>query len=176
MSRWTRRPLDGPGKRSHPSAMLNGSEMPGTIAPHVSDAARGALELTDAHRIALIDRDLWIGYSRAGDAHARLERILRSERRMRPDNLLIVGTSNNGKTAIARRFLARHTAAEKSRPRAKSHRDGADPGIEWVQHSATATIHPHRAGTGTWPPSDVAGPGSRPKFMPPCETSDCGCC
>ena len=92
--------------------MLNGSEMPVTIAPHLSDAARGALDLSDAHRIALIDRDLWIGYGRARDAHARLERILRSERRMRPDNLLIVGASNNGKTAIARRFLARHTAAE----------------------------------------------------------------
>jgi GTPase SAR1 family protein len=36
-----------------------------------------------------------------------LERILRSERRQRPDNLLIVGASNNGKTAIARRFVAR---------------------------------------------------------------------
>ena len=31
---------------------------------------------------------------------------------MRPDNLLIVGASNNGKTAIARRFLARHIIAE----------------------------------------------------------------
>jgi hypothetical protein len=92
--------------------MLNGSEVPGTIATHLSDAARAGLELTDAHRIALIDRDLWIGYGRARDAHARLERILRSERRMRPDNLLIVGASNNGKTAIVRRFLARHTASE----------------------------------------------------------------
>jgi len=70
------------------------------------------LRLDDAQRIACIDRDLWIGYGRAHDAHERLERILRSERRMRPDNLLIVGASNNGKTAIARRFLVRHTAAE----------------------------------------------------------------
>ena len=83
-----------------------------TLAPHLSDATRGALDLSDAHRIALIDRDLWIGYGRARDAHARLERILRSERRMRPDNLLVVGASNNGKTAIARRFLARHGIAE----------------------------------------------------------------
>ncbi len=41
-----------------------------------------------------------------------LERILRSERRQRPDNLLIVGASNNGKTAIARRFIARRTPPE----------------------------------------------------------------
>jgi hypothetical protein len=31
---------------------------------------------------------------------------------MRPDNLLVTGASNNGKTAIARRFLARHTTPE----------------------------------------------------------------
>jgi hypothetical protein len=92
--------------------MSSGSDMNETLAPHLSDAARRALEFDDPHRIALIDRDLWIGYGRARDAHARLERIPRSERRMRPDNLLIVGASNNGKTAIARRFLARHTAAE----------------------------------------------------------------
>jgi hypothetical protein len=83
-----------------------------TSSLRLSDAARCALDCSDAHRIALIDRDLWIGYGRARDAHVRLERILRSERRMRPDNLLIVGASNNGKTAIARRFLARHTNAE----------------------------------------------------------------
>jgi len=92
--------------------MLNGSDMTETSTPHLSDAARCALDRSDAQRIALIDRDLWIGYGRARDAHARLERILRSERRMRPDNLLIVGASNNGKTAIARRFLARHSIAE----------------------------------------------------------------
>ncbi|MCF3945784.1 TniB family NTP-binding protein [Acidiphilium iwatense] len=81
-------------------------------ALHLDAATRRLLALTDAQRITCIDRDLWIGYGRARDAHNRLERILRSERRMRPDNLLIVGASNNGKTAIARRFLARHTMAE----------------------------------------------------------------
>jgi hypothetical protein len=41
-----------------------------------------------------------------------MERILKSERRQRPDNLLIVGASNNGKTAIARRFIARMVPPE----------------------------------------------------------------
>jgi len=58
-------------------------------------------------RIARIDRDRWIGYSRARDGFEGLERLLRAERRQRPDNLLIVGASNNGKTAIARRFIVR---------------------------------------------------------------------
>jgi hypothetical protein len=81
-------------------------------ATHLDAATRRLLGLDDAQRIACIDRDLWIGYGRAHDAHERLERILRSERRMRPDNLLIVGASNNGKTAIARCFLSRHTLPE----------------------------------------------------------------
>jgi hypothetical protein len=42
----------------------------------------------------LPDRDRWIGYSRAREILAELERVLRSERRERPDNLLVVGASN----------------------------------------------------------------------------------
>jgi len=81
-------------------------------ATHLDAAGRRLLLLDDAHRIACIDRDLWIGYGRAQEAHQRLERVLRSERRMRPDNLLVVGASNNGKTAIARRFLSRQSVPE----------------------------------------------------------------
>lgn len=81
-------------------------------AEHLDASVRQMLQWGDARRIAHIDRDLWIGYGRAREAHARLEQILCSERRMRPDNLLIVGASNNGKTAIARRFQARHVPAE----------------------------------------------------------------
>ena len=81
-------------------------------ADHLDAATQRLLSLGDDERIAAIDRDLWIGYGRAIDAHERLERMLRSERRMRPDNLLIVGASNNGKTAIARRFHARHLRPE----------------------------------------------------------------
>jgi len=81
-------------------------------APHLDEAGRRLLRLDDAQRIACIDRDLWIGYGRAQQAHQRLDRMLRSERRMRPDNLLVVGASNNGKTAIARRFHARHVLPE----------------------------------------------------------------
>lgn len=81
-------------------------------ADHLDAATQSLLALGAEERIAAIDHDLWIGYGRAIEAHERLERILRSERRMRPDNLLIVGASNNGKTAIARRFHARHLLPE----------------------------------------------------------------
>jgi hypothetical protein len=86
--------------------------MPDGAAMHLDESVRHILQLNDEQRIARIDRDLWIGYSRAREAQARLERILRSERRMRPDNLLIVGPSNNGKSAIARRFHAQQTPPE----------------------------------------------------------------
>jgi hypothetical protein len=79
----------------------------GGDAAHLDEAVRPDLLLSDERRIARIDRDRWIGYGRARAAIEELERILRSERRQRPDNLLIVGASNNGKTAIARRFVAR---------------------------------------------------------------------
>ena len=62
---------------------------------HLGERAQQILGLSDAQRIAWIDRDLWIGYGRARDAQARLEQILHSERRMRPDNLLIIGASNH---------------------------------------------------------------------------------
>ena len=81
-------------------------------AAHLDDAVRGDLRLPDDLRIARLDRDRWIGYGRAHDAFDGLARILRSERRQRPDNLLVIGASNNGKTAIARRFLSRATLPE----------------------------------------------------------------
>src|ERR1700733_5957582 len=79
----------------------------GGVALHLDAEIRPDLLLSDEPRIARIDRDRWIGYGRAREVIEELERILRSERRQRPDNLLIVGASNNGKTAIARRFIAR---------------------------------------------------------------------
>jgi hypothetical protein len=79
----------------------------GPDAAHLDEAVRPDLMLSGEQRIARIDRDRWIGYSRAREILAELERVLRSERRERPDNLLVVGASNNGKTAIARRFQAR---------------------------------------------------------------------
>lgn len=76
-------------------------------ADHLDADVRPDLQMSVEWRIARIDRDRWIGYGRAREALNGLERLLHSERRQRPDNLLIIGASNNGKTAIARRFVAR---------------------------------------------------------------------
>jgi Bacterial TniB protein len=66
----------------------------GDSTAHLDEVVRADLLLPDAQRIARIDRDRWIGYGRAREILAELERILRSERRQRPDNLLIIGASD----------------------------------------------------------------------------------
>jgi hypothetical protein len=60
-------------------------------------------------RLARMPANRWIGYTRASQAITLLEHMLATEPgRIRPRNLLIVGATNNGKTAIAGRFLRDH--------------------------------------------------------------------
>jgi len=62
-----------------------------------------------AERLARRPTHRWIGYTRAAQAVARLERMLDGEPgRVRPRCLLVVGPTNNGKTAIAEHFLRGH--------------------------------------------------------------------
>jgi hypothetical protein len=72
---------------------------------HLKETIRPFLDLPDELRIAKINSDHWIGYGRALAALDRVRRIQLSERRERPDNLFVVGPSNNGKTMVADRFL-----------------------------------------------------------------------
>lgn len=115
----------------------------GGDAAHLDEPVRRELLLSDDQRIARIDRDRWIGYGRALEVIHELERILRSERRQRPDNLLIVGASNNGKTAIARRFMARVLPPERRRD--IFHDPGrVDPGAERAAYHAAVDGNPCR--------------------------------
>jgi hypothetical protein len=75
-------------------------------AEHLDAAVRPDLLLPDEQRIARIDRDRWIGYGRAREAIDELARILRSERRQRPDNLLIVGASDQATWCLPRYVIA----------------------------------------------------------------------
>jgi hypothetical protein len=72
---------------------------------HVTETTRAYLGLPDPQRIAGINRDVWIGYDRAGKALRRCLEIHEGSRCR--DSLLVVGPSNNGKTMIFRRFLSR---------------------------------------------------------------------
>ena len=65
--------------------------------------------LPATERLARMPTNRWIGYTRANQAITLLGRMLAKEAgRIRPRNLLIVGPTNNGKTAIAERFLRDH--------------------------------------------------------------------
>ncbi len=76
---------------------------------HLRPEVREMALLPAAERLALVPTHRWIGYTRAGQALARMEAMLaREPGRVRPRCLLVVGPTNNGKTAIAQHFLRAH--------------------------------------------------------------------
>jgi len=76
---------------------------------HLRPEARELARLPAGERLARVPANRWIGYGRASQAVALLERLLAFEPgRVRPRNLLVVGPTNNGKTAIAEHFLRIH--------------------------------------------------------------------
>jgi Bacterial TniB protein len=73
---------------------------------HLRPETRDLVLLPATERLARIPANRWIGYTRANQAITLLGRMLANESgRIRPRNLLIVGPTNNGKTAIAEHFL-----------------------------------------------------------------------
>lgn len=77
--------------------------------PHLRPEVREVAMFPAAERLALRPAHRWIGYTRAAQALVRLEDMLaREPGRLRPRCLLVVGPTNNGKTAIAARFLRDH--------------------------------------------------------------------
>ena len=76
---------------------------------HLRPEARDLALLPATERLASMPANRWIGYTRANQAITLLGCLLEREPcRIRPRNLLIVGPTNNGKTAIAERFLRDH--------------------------------------------------------------------
>jgi hypothetical protein len=66
--------------------------------------------MTRDERIAKIRGGCWIRYSRAEEITARLDHLLQLPTMHRMPNLLIIGETNNGKTALVNHFLAQHRA------------------------------------------------------------------
>jgi hypothetical protein len=64
--------------------------------------------MTQDERIAKIRGARWIRYARAEAINGRLEDLLQRPKSHRMPNLLLVGDTNNGKTALVNRFLAQH--------------------------------------------------------------------
>lgn len=64
--------------------------------------------MTRDERIAKIRGGRWIRYARAEQITQQLGELLRHPKTHRMPNLLIVGETNNGKTALIRRFMQQH--------------------------------------------------------------------
>lgn len=76
---------------------------------HLRPEGRELVALPAEDRLALMPPHQWIGYTRAAQALTQMKALFaREPGRVRPRCLLIVGPTNNGKTAIAQRFLRQH--------------------------------------------------------------------
>ena len=64
--------------------------------------------MTREERVAKICEGRWIRYARAEAICEKLDELLTLPKTHRMPNLLIVGETNNGKTALMRRFVQRH--------------------------------------------------------------------
>jgi len=75
---------------------------------HIREEFRPYATLSDEERIRFARTDLWIPYSEAEAILSRCESILDAPRSIRPENLLLVAPSNNGKSSMLRQFRDRH--------------------------------------------------------------------
>lgn len=75
---------------------------------HLTPKTKELLELSNEERINIIRSPRWVGYPRAQKILNQLDELLTYPRSDRMPNLLIVGDTNNGKTALAKRFCKMH--------------------------------------------------------------------
>ncbi|KAB2531696.1 hypothetical protein AL035_21395 [Salipiger aestuarii] len=76
---------------------------------HLRPEARRIAEKPAIERLDCFATDRWIGYSRAQDALKRMDMLLATQPgRVRPQNMPVVGLSNNGKSTIAEKFQRQH--------------------------------------------------------------------
>lgn len=78
------------------------------VAGHLAPGVREHLQLGDDARIAMMQRDRWIDYSRAGEVLDRLERLLATPERDRMPCLLLHGERRRSRRPRSQR--ADHSA------------------------------------------------------------------
>ena len=76
---------------------------------HLNAETQAVALLPSMERLAHLNVERWIGYTRANQMLGQLEALYTNEPgKLRPQNLLIVSPSNNGKTRIAEKFVRSH--------------------------------------------------------------------
>ena len=81
---------------------------------HLSQKTGDLLDRPIEERIAYIQKDSWIPYSRANKILQQLEDLLNHPKCDRMPNLAISAQTNNGKTRLIKHFLSSHQASESS--------------------------------------------------------------
>lgn len=77
---------------------------------HLNATALGLLSKSNEDRIREIQTGTWIPYTRALEVLEHMDELFRYPRVDRMPHMLLVGSSNNGKTKILKRFLSQHPA------------------------------------------------------------------
>lgn len=75
---------------------------------HLHQVARRVARLPSPERLRYVRADRWIGYTRAAQALAELEELFTWPERQRMPNLLLIGSTNNGKSMIIEKFRRSH--------------------------------------------------------------------
>ena len=79
---------------------------------HLHASTRPYADMEIEARIAWLDKPRWIGYPRAQEILGKLEDLLRHPRPPRMPSMLVIGSSNNGKTNLIHNFAQRHPTDE----------------------------------------------------------------
>lgn len=79
---------------------------------HLHPLTAECIELDATSRIRWLTQQRWIGYPRALEVLAKLERLLDCPRQTRMPNMLLIGSSNNGKSNLIKHFVERHAPDE----------------------------------------------------------------
>lgn len=77
---------------------------------HLADEAMQLIEKTDSERINFILKDNWVGYPQAKKILKDMEELLEIPKIDRMPNIILIGETNNGKSAIIKRFLEMYPA------------------------------------------------------------------
>lgn len=79
---------------------------------NLSPQLKKYLDLTDEERIYFIQRDKWINYPAADKILLKIEDIFNAPKSIRSRGMLLYGDSNNGKSAILKRFYKQFSKDE----------------------------------------------------------------
>jgi len=80
------------------------------LYPHLHDSTVKLLDLESEERKARCEEKRWIPYEGARTAYNRLEKLLSSPRQQRPECMMLVAPTGNGKSMVLEEFRDAHLA------------------------------------------------------------------